>query len=389
MGGARSALARLQFLAAQGHETSILSFLPEDRDPGRYVEELAACGGEGIRGEGSVCRAAFRGVDYRHEVLPVDPGGLLTRPRPAVGAVQRCLREEGVEFVLTSDEAYWALLASCQLRLPGAHFFHALPGVERFARNPGYVWLLRRRVTVANSRFLADVTRARLGLDAAVWYPRIDLQAYRCRGDGGRRGRIGFYSAGRIKGSAIVAEVAARMPEREFLVAGTYVEPPAANVTRRGYLRDMRELYREIDLLLVPSMWEEAFGRVVLEAAVNGIPSIANRVGGLPEAVGDGGVLIDREPGETVAVTAGRYVAAIRALLDDDAAWAEASRRARARAEAYEREQDRTAREFCARSLRRDGDSRAAVTSRASPGPPSTSSPGSTAGPRRGRPSRR
>jgi glycosyltransferase involved in cell wall biosynthesis len=43
----------------------------------------------------------------------------------------------------------------------------------------------------------------------------------------------------------------------------------------------------------VPSIWPEPFGRVVLEAQMNGIPVISSAKGGLPEAVGNGGEIIE------------------------------------------------------------------------------------------------
>ncbi len=51
-----------------------------------------------------------------------------------------------------------------------------------------------------------------------------------------------------------------------------------------------------VDLLIVPSR-EEAFGRVVAEAAFAGVPAIGSRVDGLPEAISEGetGLLVDRE----------------------------------------------------------------------------------------------
>jgi glycosyltransferase involved in cell wall biosynthesis len=46
-------------------------------------------------------------------------------------------------------------------------------------------------------------------------------------------------------------------------------------------------------VLLVPSQWPEPFGRVAVEALANGIPVVASRTGGLPEAVGDAGILVE------------------------------------------------------------------------------------------------
>jgi glycosyltransferase involved in cell wall biosynthesis len=330
---------------------SILNILPGDLAREAYEEDLVAHGGDTVSHDGATCRAVFQGVNYRHEILPVARDRLMSQHQPAVGAVQRCLQQEGMEYVLTTDEGYWPLLAAWQLQISGAHFFHALSGVKRFARNPGYVWLLRRRTVVANSRFMQAEIRSRLGLDAVVWYPFINLDAYRCRRGSERRGRVGFYSAGRIKGSAIVAEIAARMPEREFLVAGAYGEAPTSNMVCWGHIQDMRRFYQKIDLLLVPSVVEEAFGRVILEAAANGIPSIANRVGGIPEALGDSGILIDWAPGTDIAETAGKYVAAIRALLDDAEVYHRHSQQALARADEYEKVLDRMSQAFCDRYL--------------------------------------
>jgi glycosyltransferase involved in cell wall biosynthesis len=45
-------------------------------------------------------------------------------------------------------------------------------------------------------------------------------------------------------------------------------------------------------LLLVPSVWAEPFGRVAVEAMINGIPAIVSDRGGLPEAVGASGTVL-------------------------------------------------------------------------------------------------
>jgi hypothetical protein len=43
-----------------------------------------------------------------------------------------------------------------------------------------------------------------------------------------------------------------------------------------------------------PSFWEEAFGRSIVEAQLNGIPVVASRRGGIPEAL-NGGEFHDEE----------------------------------------------------------------------------------------------
>ncbi|HEX9444992.1 MAG TPA: glycosyltransferase family 4 protein [Candidatus Binatia bacterium] len=58
---------------------------------------------------------------------------------------------------------------------------------------------------------------------------------------------------------------------------------------------DPGEFFSGIDVLIVPSRWQEPLPRVVLEAYSYGVPVIASRRGGIPEQVGDGrtGFLFD------------------------------------------------------------------------------------------------
>ena len=65
------------------------------------------------------------------------------------------------------------------------------------------------------------------------------------------------------------------------------------NVTCFDWCNDVRDIYQKTSIILFPSIWDEPFGRVPIEAGINGIPTIASNRGGLPESVGKGGILID------------------------------------------------------------------------------------------------
>jgi glycosyltransferase involved in cell wall biosynthesis len=67
------------------------------------------------------------------------------------------------------------------------------------------------------------------------------------------------------------------------------------NVTLRPNTADMRSVYGDARVILMPSQCEEAWGRVASEAHFSGIPVLASKVGGLPESVGPGGVLVDKD----------------------------------------------------------------------------------------------
>jgi glycosyltransferase involved in cell wall biosynthesis len=80
-------------------------------------------------------------------------------------------------------------------------------------------------------------------------------------------------------------------------------------------------------LLAVPSLWDEAFGIVGVEALAAGVPVVASAVGGIPSWLTDGraGLLFPRNDDAALA-------AAVRRILDDPAF--EAELRAHAPAEA-------------------------------------------------------
>jgi glycosyltransferase involved in cell wall biosynthesis len=63
-------------------------------------------------------------------------------------------------------------------------------------------------------------------------------------------------------------------------------------------------------ITVVPSRWQEPFGRTALEGLAAGSAVIASRTGGLPEIVGDAGLLLD-------SVTPGAIASAILALAHD------------------------------------------------------------------------
>lgn len=80
-----------------------------------------------------------------------------------------------------------------------------------------------------------------------------------------------------------------------------------------GQRGDMPAVLASADLAVVPSMWEEGFGMVALEASASGLPVVGFKTGGLATIVreGEGGLLVER--GDT-----GALASAILSLLRDD-----------------------------------------------------------------------
>jgi hypothetical protein len=56
--------------------------------------------------------------------------------------------------------------------------------------------------------------------------------------------------------------------------------------------QQMAQVYAQTHILLVPSFWFEAAGRVLVEANANGIPVLATNRGGIPETLGGAGKLL-------------------------------------------------------------------------------------------------
>jgi len=54
-----------------------------------------------------------------------------------------------------------------------------------------------------------------------------------------------------------------------------------------GHRQDIPQILSKADLLVLPSIGHEAFGRVVIEAAASGVPVIATKVGGLADVITD------------------------------------------------------------------------------------------------------
>ena len=91
-----------------------------------------------------------------------------------------------------------------------------------------------------------------------------------------------------IKGIEIFNAVARKMPTVDFLIVDSWTDVPPytqrlANIQHRQLTKNIRDIYSVTKLLLVPSLYKDGPARVIAEAAINGIPVIANKIGGLPE----------------------------------------------------------------------------------------------------------
>ncbi|KAJ4518130.1 hypothetical protein HRR83_003415 [Exophiala dermatitidis] len=103
---------------------------------------------------------------------------------------------------------------------------------------------------------------------------------------------VGIVNPCPVKGSSIFHALAKRCPQFKFAAWSSWgmdnkLEKQLralSNVDLRPSIRDMEEAWAQIKVLLVPSLWFEAWGIVIVEAQSRGIPVIASDAGAIPEA---------------------------------------------------------------------------------------------------------
>jgi N-acetylglucosaminyldiphosphoundecaprenol N-acetyl-beta-D-mannosaminyltransferase len=253
----------------------------------------------------------------------VQPDVVITQQETSSATVEAS-RAEGVRSIVMIRGADFLRLPSPDH--PGAwrHYLQApafLKARERYLRS-----LRQADALVANSEFIRRLYEPLVGRSADVVYPAVETTpepgAPQANHIGGPFAMLTPHAH---KGGRVLLEMARRMPEARFVVAGNgereIVEPLRAlpNVDYRGWVARPARLFEGACATLMPTQVPEAFGRAAVESMARGVPVIASDCGGLPEAVGNAGVLVrDWNRPEAWSQTA-------RGLLADSARYQELS----------------------------------------------------------------
>lgn len=145
-------------------------------------------------------------------------------------------------------------------------------------------------LVVADSEFTAERYHDAMAVDPAVVYEFVDGEV---QDDPPQGEKIAHVTPTRAKGIDVTLDVAECMSDEAFVVVGN--EPAAEirarmsdlpNVEYAGYVADVGEVYRKAKVVLMPSTWDEPFGRVPVEAGLYGTPTLCSGNGGLPESAG-------------------------------------------------------------------------------------------------------
>lgn len=133
-----------------------------------------------------------------------------------------------------------------------------------------------------------------------------------------------------IKGVADFISMAHHIPESGvyFLIAGECRDPKRfpgsfseqdltalingdTRIRYVGYINAVEDVYHTVDIVVVPSRWEEPLGLISLEAGACRKPVVATRVGGIPEVVEDGvnGFLVEPRDVEGLTIRVAQLIA--------------------------------------------------------------------------------
>lgn len=238
--------------------------------------------------------------------------------------IVRLARQEGVDLIHARSRApaWSALMAARRLKLPFVTTYHGAYNEGSRLKNLYNSVMARADITIANSRYTADLVKSRYGTPEdriRVIYRGVDIDGFNPQAvSAGRiaalRAKWGVDDHTRVvlnaarltawKGQRPIIDAAARMKDRlgdvVFIMAGdaqgrdAYISELEHVITANkledtvrlvGHVDDMPAAFVAAHVAFVGSVEPEAFGRAGAEAQAVGCPVISTNIGAPPETV--------------------------------------------------------------------------------------------------------
>lgn len=264
-----------------------------------------------------------------------------------------------LETVIDSGAKVVVLLADALFPTPAKHPTQA---VDKYYR------LFDKVEVIATSRTLIDKFEQEVGIKAN-FFPNI-FTTTESKIEGGTHDHITLVNHHPVKGKEVFDAIATKLPNKKFLVVETWPDVPpfvaaGPNVTFSKFIPDVRDLYRQTKILLIPSVYDEGPARIITEAMINGIPVIAHRIGCLPEVGKDyifyvdppkilktdmvGTVLYPRLEKKSFDQAVDDFIKIINLIDADEQTWKKYSQKAKTYADEYCSAVEKTFMEYVAK----------------------------------------
>ena len=296
-GSTRSNLVWLEHLASRGHDCRIVAPAALRDTPQKEARVAADLEDQRIRVHHIRTDPKLGFEVFKQGEITVYAAGDSSRVRAVLR--EKILKLQPDWVLVSSEDLGQVLLHQAQQTAPGrvvylAHTPQMFPfGPASLSPNPAGAALVARAAgIVAIGNYTADYIERHLGRRPAVIHPPVYGPGPYARRDPDQDGYVTMLNPSGVKGISIFLALARRFPQYRFGALrgwGTTEEDFQAmrqpgNITMLPKVKHIEAILRKTKILLMPSLWPEGFGLIVMEAMLYGVPVVASDQGSLTEA---------------------------------------------------------------------------------------------------------